>query len=174
MLLATAQKLIEKGIAKSDSPQVWADLGAGSGLFTTALASQLLDRSSITAIDKDRVALSSIKMDDRISFKAVVSDFENVSNLPADLDGIIMANALHYVLAQKNYLRDLSSKLKADGRLVLIEYDLTTANRWVPYPISKNKMKTLVLDAEYRSVQFLAETPSSFNRSNIYSCLVLR
>ena len=61
MELSTAIALIRKGIRnESIEPQVWADLGAGSGLFSRALATLLPPASKIYAVDRDQASLNEI------------------------------------------------------------------------------------------------------------------
>lgn len=51
MQLPEAISLIQKGIVPHSSPQTWADLGAGNGLFSEALFSILQPGSTIHAVD---------------------------------------------------------------------------------------------------------------------------
>ncbi len=52
MELSTAINLIDTTHLTTQTAQRWADLGAGSGLFTRALASYLQPGSSILAVDE--------------------------------------------------------------------------------------------------------------------------
>src|SRR5260370_14756439 len=70
----------------------WADLGAGEGAFTLALADLLGPGSHITAVDKDGGALRSIGH----GIETRVADFTKGLDLHA-LDGVVMANSLHFV-----------------------------------------------------------------------------
>jgi|GEM_PF-6785554 hypothetical protein len=53
MELQNAINLIVKGINERKTSQVWADLGAGSGLFSRALSALLAPGSTIYAVDKN-------------------------------------------------------------------------------------------------------------------------
>ncbi len=52
--LNDAVDLIKPAFARTRHAQTWADLGAGSGMFTRALASMLPKGSVIHAVDKKR------------------------------------------------------------------------------------------------------------------------
>lgn len=60
MELSVAIKLIEKGVSRSGAPQMWADLGAGNGLFTNALSLLLPEASTIHAVELNAEALNLI------------------------------------------------------------------------------------------------------------------
>ena len=53
------------------------------------------------------------------------------------LDGIVAANAIHYI-PKRNMalLQRWKEYLQPEGRLIAVEYDTETGNRWVPYPMS--------------------------------------
>src|SRR5690349_16164864 len=81
-------------------PSNWADLGCGSGTFTTALAHYLQPGSMIYAVDKEISADLKIPVPAGIQVKTQEIDFVK-EELPFEqLDGIVMANALHYVKEQ--------------------------------------------------------------------------
>lgn len=150
------ERLIEKGIEK-EKVQTWADLGAGSGRFTTALSNLLPKGSSIMAIDKKPSNISIPNVKTRTG-DFLDLDFENT-------DGILMANALHYVKDQKDFIDRLSKKTK---RLILVEYDTDRKNQWVPYPISFNKLKSLFPNAER-----IGHAPSQYHAEGMYSALLI-
>lgn len=158
MELATAIRLIEKGVEKH-KVQSWADLGAGSGLFTTALSDLLMKGSSITAIDKTP---SKIKVADGIQLQIKTSDFLDLDF--EECDGIVMANSLHYVKDQPGFLKKLSNKT---SRLVLVEYDTDKGNQWVPYPISFSKLNSII------KADKIGAEASAYHTEGIYAALVL-
>ena len=116
----------------------WADWGAGSGTFTRALVELLEPGSSVYAIDRNAPALAGQKKTPRIH--VVVADFTEPVALdearPRSLDGMLFANALHFVEDAAAVLTRLCAAwLGPAGRVVLVEYDGRGPNRWVPYPI---------------------------------------
>ena len=87
------------------------------------------------------------------------------------LDGVLMANSLHYVREQTAFLRRVDGALR-QRRILLVEYDITRGNAWVPYPISQASAIEL-----FRSVGYSAATPlgrkrSAYRRGEIYGLLL--
>src|SRR6185369_12956160 len=140
MELSTAIQLIEKGILKSDVPQHWADLGAGDGLFTRALGSVLPEKSTILAVDQNANSLKSIVWNSKtVSVRTQVVDFTSM-DWGKNFDGVLVANALHFVSDQEEFLSKLKTKISPAGRLIIVEYERRQANVWVPYPIGIVKL----------------------------------
>lgn len=173
MELAVAIGLIEKGVDEAPAPQVWADLGAGKGLFTRALATLLQEGSTVYAVDKSSAALAAIELPSpSVTLKKIQQDF--VHDLPPEpLTGILMANALHFVENKIAFIKKIRKKIGAAGRVIVIEYDLHTANAWVPYPIHFAALEKLAKDAGFTSVTRMGDVPSLYNRANIYSAVLL-
>jgi trans-aconitate methyltransferase len=174
MKLSTAVRLIEKGIPKNET-QIWADLGAGTGLFTEALAKCLAYGSTIYAIDKDVSALSKLQTTSLpATVKKISEDFLSPSLKLEMLDGILMANALHYVEDKQTFITQLKQKIKTTGRIVVLEYEMTKANPWVPYPLTIHNLEKLADNAALK-LSKLDEEPSAFgNNTFIYSALLER
>jgi SAM-dependent methyltransferase len=113
----------------------WADIGAGEGAFTFALAELLDHGSAIVAVDRDRSTLEHTVADVQRAFSAIevralAADFREPLPLPR-LDGLVMANALHFVerSRQANVVRALARHLRPAAPFVLVEYDATRATR---------------------------------------------
>ncbi|HVH63449.1 MAG TPA: methyltransferase domain-containing protein [Candidatus Dormibacteraeota bacterium] len=106
--------LIEDGIERAGGR--WADLGAGEGAFTHALAKLLGPEAHITAVDKDAHAVRAI--DGRIETR--VADFTKPLDLH-DLDGIVMANSLHFVRNKQPVLESVRRMLSPGGRLIVVD-----------------------------------------------------
>lgn len=173
MELSVAKNLIENGVDQTLPNQVWADLGAGDGLFTNALADLLPSNSKIVSVDKDKRALKNISVQrSGIELQVIAADLNDLPKL-SPLDGIVMANALHYIKTQKDFLLKLKMELlKKSGILILIEYDLDKSNPWVPYPISKHRLGSLSAESGF-ALEILANSvQSKLNSSEIYSALL--
>ena len=145
---------------------VWADLGAGRGAFTLALAELLGAGAEIHAVDRDPGALRELTRVLNSSYPAVhlvahAVDFTQPLDLPR-LDGIVMANSLHFVEHQARLLARLRGYLQPTGRLILVEYNTDRGNRWVPYPVSYGSWAKLAAGAGFLRTQLLATQPSSF------------
>src|SRR3978361_169316 len=106
MKLQEAIALIQTDYFIQNAPSVWADLGCGSGLFTEALASFLFPESTIYAIDKSMSSFKGKHVPDNIIIKKMESDFVHQISDLKNLDGILMANSLHFVKEKKAFLQD--------------------------------------------------------------------
>ncbi len=168
-------RLIRDGVVGGG--RQWADLGSGEGAFTLALADLLGPTGTIHSVDRDRRALGvqARALRDRFpgtSVTSVVADFATALELPP-LDGIVMANSLHFERDKLGVLGLVLGYLRPGGRLLLVEYDSDTGNRWVPYPLSFHTWSSLSAAAGFRDTRRLASHPSRFLGS-IYSALSYR
>lgn len=156
--------LIEGGIPTPGG--IWADLGSGAGAFTLALADVLGPGAKIYSIDKDRGSLREQERAMRLSFPEVTvhyvaADFTRPLELPA-LDGIVMANSLHYVRDKERLLAQIRDYLKPGGRLILVEYNVDKGNIWVPHPLSYRTWEKLAARCSFAETRLLSTVPSRF------------
>jgi ubiquinone/menaquinone biosynthesis C-methylase UbiE len=148
---------------------VWADFGAGSGAFTLALSELIGLKAEIYAIDKDRSGFGTLEQSHRTLFGTsqnihpVRADFTGVLSLPP-LDGIIMANSLHFFKDKEKVLRHVRSFLKLNGTLLLVEYNVDSGNMWVPYPLSFETYQALAPRAGFTEPHLLGTHASRFLR----------
>src|SRR5690349_24830176 len=84
--------------------RTWADLGAGDGTFTRALAERLGPEARIFAIDRDASAIGKLARwasKNAPNVATLVADIEGPLELPwpdgGPLDGMLFANSLHFV-----------------------------------------------------------------------------
>ena len=157
----------------------WADLGAGGGAFTLALAELVGPEAAVIAVDRDGRALARLAQAMAARFPAVplrcvVGDFTRPLDLPP-LDGIVMANALHFVArgGQEAALCRVRGLLRPGGRLIVVEYNTDRGNLWVPHPLAFAAWQRLALRAGFAETALLATHPSSF-LGEFYAGLALR
>lgn len=151
--------LIRKAVPRGSA--IWADLGSGWGAFTLALRDLAGPDVEIYSIDNNKLSLRRQIQNFRNDFPGSnvhfwVEDFTKYLNLPP-LDGILMANSLHYVEDQIACLQRLKTYLKPNGKLVIIEYNTVKKNIWLPYPVDYSAFSDLATQAGF-STPTLLET----------------
>ena len=165
-------QLLQDGVPEPGG--VWADLGSGTGAFTLALAELIGPGGKIFSIDRDQGALRTQEqaMQARFPLVAVVyrrADFAQRLDLPL-LDGVVMANSLHFQRDQDPIVRLVGSYLRPGGRLLVVEYDTDRGNAWVPYPLSYQTWRLLAQRNGFASTTLLRTRPSRF-LGRIYAAL---
>jgi len=157
----------------------WADIGAGSGAFTLALADLLGPGGRIVAVDRDAGALAENAESVAARFPAValetrVADFTGELELPP-LDGLVAANSLHFVSRdrQVQVIRGLAGLVRPGGRFVVVEYDADHGNPWVPHPFSEASWAALAAAGGLVEPRPLHRVPSRFLGA-IYSSVARR
>ena len=142
----------------------WADLGAGTGAFTLALAELVGSGGEVIAVDRDRGALRDLEDALRpggATVRSIAADFTKPIDL-ASLDGVVMANSLHFVRDKGPVLALVHEMLKPSGRLLLVEYDADRGNTWVPHPMSFETWRDLADANGFSGTRKLASVPSRF------------
>jgi ubiquinone/menaquinone biosynthesis C-methylase UbiE len=168
------------------SQGTYADFGAGGGAFTLALRELVGLDSIIYAVDKDKSALRELENSHRARFNTTLrhaqgdasnlillpNDFSHALSLPP-LDGIVMANSLHFFKDKEKILRHVREFLKPNGALIIVEYNVDKGNMWVPYPFTFETFSELVRRAGFSEPRLLAEAPSRFLKG-FYSAVAYR
>lgn len=160
------KSFIEAGI----QPQLgkWADLGAGSGNFTLALQQILAEGSQIYALDKNPMMLYRIETVEGIKTIPVDADFTQTLDLPP-MDGMIMANALHYTADPVAVLKNILVHLKEGGTFLLAEYDRENPiPTWIPFPISWAKFQDIAPQVGLSQPKLLSSRSSDYGHSRLY------
>lgn len=167
--------LIRDGVAAG----TWADLGSGNGAFTLALADLLGPGAPIHSVDRDGAALHRQRQamdrsfpETRVTYHQ--GDFTRPRSLGLpSLDGLVMANSLHFVRRKEPLLEVLAQHLVPGGRIVLVEYDSDHGNSWVPHPLSFGSWEGLAATCGLEGTRLLARRPSRFLGA-MYSALSFR
>jgi ubiquinone/menaquinone biosynthesis C-methylase UbiE len=156
--------LIRDGVLRPGG--VWADLGSGTGAFTLALAELIGPAGEIYSVDTDRNALREQERAMRARFPALTvhyltGDFTRPLDLPP-LDGIVMANSLHFLRDKERVVRLIRGYLKPGGRLIVVEYNVERGNFAVPYPLSYATWEALARSSGFVETRLLMTRPSRF------------
>jgi ubiquinone/menaquinone biosynthesis C-methylase UbiE len=159
MTIDQAISLIDKAKIAEDQNQRWADLGCGSGLFSAALASILPQRSHILCMDKEDQTIRHEVLND-VTLEFQKTDFSNAEFARASFHGLLLANSLHYIQNKVVLLEKLTAALKNNGSFIIVEYDTTKSNPWVPYPTSVETLKEL-FDQRF-DVRMLSQMASAY------------
>jgi len=144
----------------------WADLGAGEGAFTLALADLLGPGARITAVDRDAGSMRGLAAEMGKRFPAtklevVVADFTHPMSL-SSLDGIVMADSLHFVRDKRPVLARVHEMLRPGGSLIVVEYESDRGNPWVPHPFSYKRWVEMAAIAGFERTRLIGTVPSRF------------
>ncbi|HXS81936.1 MAG TPA: class I SAM-dependent methyltransferase [Methylomirabilota bacterium] len=158
-----ALRLIEPAVPAG--PGVWADFGAGDGTFTRALVARLGMGVRVYAVDRDARSLGSVSR--ALAGVTIVradleAPFELPGAEPGTLDGLLLANTLHFMREPSDVLARLASWLRPGGSAVLIEYDQRSPSRWVPHPIDAADLPALFESAGLEPPRIVARADSAF------------
>jgi SAM-dependent methyltransferase len=145
----------------------WLELGAGRGAFTLALAELLGPGAEIVAVDRDAGDLSAmaLAMADRFpstSLSTVVADFREPLPLEPAFDGLLAANALHFVTDPVATIGAVLPLLRPPARILVVEYDADRGNPWVPHPFSFRTWEALAVRAGLTGTRLVGSVPSRF------------
>jgi ubiquinone/menaquinone biosynthesis C-methylase UbiE len=158
--------LIREGV--SGAGRRWLELGAGQGAFTLALADLLGPGGEILAVDRDAGDLRHMSAALSASYPAVAvttltGDFERPMDLGGlPFDGLLAANALHFVRDPAAVVARLRPRLLPDARVIVVEYDADRGNPWVPHPFSFATWETIAVSAGLTGTRLIGRVPSRF------------
>lgn len=154
----------------SSTPQHWADLGCGTGVFTEALAGYLPENSLITAIDLTHQQLDD-RMGNNVSVDFCQANFVSEDLPTSNLDGILFANALHFVKDKEALIRKLEKQFKSTPTFLIVEYDHTQPNQWEPYPLPFAELDKMFNKLGYKKIERTGEKKSVYG-GMMYACLI--
>ena len=89
------------------------------------------------------------------------------------LNGLLMANALHFQRKKDGILQLIYNTLQPGGRFILVEYNVDRGNFWVPHPLSYPTWEKLAGRSGFVDTRLLRTRASSFLRE-IYSAVSFR
>ena len=136
-----------------------------------ALAQLLPPGSTIYAVDRDPNTLKGIpRQRNGVEIRKIVTDLQSSSLRLPSVDGVLMANTLHFIQDQQVFLRRL---LSVADCFLIVEYERTKPNPWGPYPVRFEKIHQLLTQAGVERVEKLATRPSLFG-GRMYSAFAER
>lgn len=141
----------------------WADLGAGDGTLTTALAHLIGPDGRILAVDRDTSALRRIEIPTIEVNEGDLTRIDQIGALDTQFDGIVLASVLHFFSDASALLASVSGRIKPSGTLIVIEYEGASRNRWVPYPVSITRLTALAAKAGFTAPEVVSERKSRYH-----------
>jgi arsenite methyltransferase len=105
---------------------VVADVGAGAGAFTLPLSQAVGTRGKVYAIDIDQGLVEHIgkkaKEQGATNVQPVLGQFTDPSLPAKDVDVAFIYDVLHHIENRSEYLKNLATYLKRDGRIAVIDF----------------------------------------------------
>lgn len=146
MTVLEATNLIQNGVGDA-AGQTWADLGAGEGTFTRALAALVGEQGRVIALDQDAVALRELRRLSRDTpsprIEVVAGDVTKLRLPEVQLDGALLANVLHFIEDPTAVLARVRTHLRAAGRVLVVEYERRARSPWVPFPLPLSRLEMM-------------------------------
>lgn len=167
-----AMALIRSAVTPGEA---WAELGAGHGTFTMALGELAGPAGSVWASDRDAAAVRALEqlvLPGNAELRVAQCDFTRSLDIPP-VDGVLMANALHFARDQESVLRQLVDQLPPGGKLLLVEYDRSRGTPWVPYPVPPGRFRELVAEVGLDEPQEIGRRASRYHRA-MYAAVARR
>ena len=158
---------VSSGGAAADVLPTWADIGAGTGAFTLALADLLGSGARIVAVDRDAAALRENTRrlaghGPAVTLETVVADLAGPLDLPA-LDGLVAANVLHFVHPDRlaAVVAALAGHLRPGSPFVVVEYETSRPTPWLPHPLPFDEWARVTAAAGLTDARRTGANPST-------------
>lgn len=134
-----------------------ADIGAGAGYFAFRLAYKGANVIA-TDIDDDMINLMDIQkmnlpveLQDNVATRLATTD--DVAIADGEVHHVLIINVIAYIDDKVNYLRKLKSKIKPDGKLLIVDYKMKRLDINGPpndERIALKDMENLLIEAGYK------------------------
>lgn len=159
-------KIVETLALKSD--MLVADIGAGSGLFSRKFAEKIMPDGKVYAVDINQKLLSHIKNENakqNINNIVTILADENDPKIPEKVDVIFMADVLHYIDNQEDYIATLCSYLEDNGQLAVISFE----QNWPP---ASNKFTLQDLETWLKAHDFVLKEKHDFVQDEFFAIFI--
>jgi hypothetical protein len=77
---------------------------------------------------------------DGVEIRKIAGDLQSSSLRLPSVEGVLMANTLHFIQEQQIFLKRLRS---VANRFLIVEYERSRPNRWEPYLVGFEKLRRL-------------------------------
>jgi len=148
-----------------------ADIGAGTGLFTTEIAKRIGPQGAVFAVDIVPAFLDRIReriAEEGLHNVTVVQGKERETALePASIDLAFMCNTYHHLEYPHAYMRSLYRTLRPGATLVLIDYDRIEGET-SPAILKHVRADKLTVIDEVQQAGFVLESETDLLQQNYY------
>lgn len=144
---------------------VVADIGAGTGYFTRLFAAAVGPQGKAVGLDIESSMVEHMKEDARkrnlANYEAQVVKPDDPGLEPQSVDVVFICNTFHHINDRAEYLNKLSRALKANGRIVIVDFykkPLPVGPRMPEHKLSETEVKKEFTAAGFhltRSLDFL-------------------
>ena len=127
-----------------------ADLGAGSGLFSRPLASQVGPDGVVYAIDIDSDLLEHVNetaLEKNLTNIQTVLASEQDPRIPDGVDLVLICDTLHQIEDPSVYLRGLTNYLRPSARIAVIDYENNWPRRFESAKYTLDDLDKWMMDA---------------------------
>lgn len=139
--------------------QVVADIGAGPGIFSLALAKAVGPTGKVYAEEVDQAFIDRIKQKLQeqhvTNVQPVLGAFTDPRLPAADVDVAFFHDVLHHIEDRPGFLKALAPSVKAAGRIAIIEYDaLNGPHKAAPaLQVTKEQLDAWMADIGFKPIQ---------------------
>jgi cyclopropane fatty-acyl-phospholipid synthase-like methyltransferase len=101
-----------------------ADIGAGTGYFSTRLA-HMLPKGHVYAVDTERDMVKHLAQrakSEALKNMTAVAGQADTPKLPRPVDLALFVDVYHHITRREDYFRRLAKSLKGDGRVAIIDF----------------------------------------------------
>lgn len=136
-----------------------ADIGFGSGFFSRRLAQKAkkviaieLDERLIAYMDSIIVLELSEEFQERIETRLATPDNSKLTKGEADI--VLLVNTYPWLINRINYLKQLRSKLKPDGKIVIVDFKKKRIPRNKSFPETRYRVPLFEVENELDKAGF--------------------